>query len=99
MKTEEELQTKILETFPYARIVPSSLKRDDPYFSIYVSMNPQSTWINKIYFNSDYMVLSWDKNKLECVSKHFTLKKFRKCTAKTIEDVVNKLNIWKISHG
>jgi hypothetical protein len=61
---------------------------------ISISLDPRDTWINKIYENSRHMRFHLDRDgTLEQFQREYKIKtKFRKTRARSIEDVINKIN-------
>ena len=84
---------------PYFHLKRSDLNNNKTLY-IYVSLDDPETWMNKIFHNSRYLILSFDGNCIECISKHHTLPTFRKSSkvksTNQVQDYINKY-IGKIS--
>lgn len=90
-----ELKTKL--QFPYVNIQYSTLGGEDrASFIVTVSLQPRTEWNNGILQNSDYANFRIDKHPTGYVAENFSgyLPKCRKFTAKSIDELINKLNIY-----
>jgi hypothetical protein len=76
--------------FPYIEVDESSLGESTSKF-IKISLDAKEDWSHGIYHNSRYAIFCTRDGKMELISKHFNMPKFRKCNVKSGFDVVNKL--------
>jgi hypothetical protein len=76
--------------FPYVDIDESSLGESTSKF-IKISLDNKEDWSYGIYHNSRYAIFCIRDEKMELISKHFNMPKFRKCNVKSDADVANKL--------
>jgi len=81
----------MITPFPYVHFDVSSLGGSVSKF-IKISLDKKEDWIYGIYHNSRYAIFCISYGKMEIISKHFNMPKFRKCTVKNDEDVNDKLN-------
>lgn len=77
-KIQLEELFKNFSQFKFVNVTQSNLGRKEPTITIYLSLDSKDTWINNIFFNSNYLILYYYNGKLECSSKHFSLPTFRK---------------------
>lgn len=92
----EEFKQKLKDnlSFPFFNIHESTFGYDAILISL--SAEKEEDWPYGIYQNSTFMnfYLSND-GKLECFSRQYNSPKFRKCTVKNIDGVINKLSLIK----
>ncbi len=78
-KIQLEELFKNFPQFKFVNVTQSNLgRKDSPTFSIYVSLDSKDTWINNIFFNSNYLIFQYYNDKLEVISKSYKLPTFRK---------------------
>jgi hypothetical protein len=80
----------LLIAFPYVYIDESSLGGSTSKF-IKISLDSRKDWSNGIYHNSRYAIFCIRDEKIELISKHFNMPKFRKCKVKSDADIISKL--------
>ena len=76
--------------FPYVYIDESSLGESSSKF-IKISLDAKEDWSYGIYHNSRYAIFCIRDEKMELISKHFNMPKFRKSNVKSDADIMNKL--------
>lgn len=74
--------------------------KDRPTVMLRISLDPKTTWINGILENSRYAMFSFDypNQKIQLFSGHGTAK-FRKCSFKSNEDALKKIQLWISGHS
>ena len=77
--------------FPYVHFDVSSLGGSVSKF-IKISLDKKENWPYNIFENSRYAIFCISGGKMEIISKHFEMPKFRKSNVKNDEDVNDKLN-------
>jgi len=83
--------------FPYVGIQYTSLGGEErASFMVTVSIQPKAEWQNGILQNSQYSIFRVNKEPIGYVVENFSgsLPKFRKFNAETLEELINKLNIY-----
>jgi hypothetical protein len=91
----QEIKQKL--QFPYVGIQYTSLGGEErASFMVTVSIQPKVEWQNGILQNSQYSIFRVNKGPIGYVVENFSgsLPKFRKFNAKTLEELINKLNIY-----
>ena len=87
----KNLSDLLFIVFPYVHVEESSLGGSTSKF-IKISLDPREDWNNGICHNSRYAIFCRDCfGKMELVSKHFNMPKFRKCKVKSDADIISKL--------
>lgn len=61
---------------------------------IKISLDEKDTWANGIYHNSRFSMFSINGGKIEQFARNSATPKFRKCSIKSVDDVVNKIQKW-----
>lgn len=92
----ETLRTRILKisNIQYVNVTWSSLG-GVPSIFIKLSLDSKDDWMNGIFYNSNYSVFAIHEDcKLEQITRHFKLPKFRKSKLKSIDDIVDKVQKW-----
>lgn len=96
----DEIQNRLSEIVPFVRTSISSLG-NSPSLAIRISLDEKDTWQNGIFENSRYSIfmIHQEEGKIEQLSLHYQLKKFRKCRAKSVDNVVQKITQWAQSNS
>ncbi len=77
---------------PYFQEKKSNLGGNETTF-VYVSLDSPETWANGIFHNSRYLIIQFDGESAECISKHYKLPTFRKSSrVKSINQLVDYIN-------
>lgn len=67
----------------------------NPVIHAVLSLDPKASWVNGIFHNSDYAMFSIGADgTMEVFSRSHTVAKFRKSRAKSVDDVVKRINDW-----
>ena len=75
----------------HLKVSTSSLGGSESGF-VHLSLDKKEDWINNIFHNSRYAIFTvGSDSKLELISKHYNMPKFRKCKVKSIEHVAEKI--------
>lgn len=61
---------------------------------IRVALESQDDWSYGIFHNAHYGIFRFADNKLELISKHFEMPKFRKCNCNSFEAAKQKVTEW-----
>ena len=79
------------DSIQHLKVSTSSLGGSESGF-VHLSLDKKEDWINNIFHNSRYAIFTIGRdNKLELISKHYNMPKFRKCKVKSIENVAEKI--------
>ena len=67
---------------------------DDTSIFFKVAVESKEDWINNIFHNAHYGIFCFRNHKLELISKHFEMPKFRKCKCNSFEVAQSKVQQW-----
>lgn len=91
-KIKENLK---VSTIPFSSVELSTLGGPErASILIKISLDNKDTWVNGIYHNSRYSMFSINGGKIEQFAKCHSLPKFRKCSVKSMDDVMDKIQKW-----
>jgi len=79
-----------MQEIRYCKLSESNLGPTTSYF-IHLSLDNKCNWINGIYHNSRYAIFSLQDGKLELISKHYQMPKFRKSKIKSEVNAAEKI--------
>lgn len=89
METNEIDKIRDNLNFPYVDVNRGCLGGSSVFISL--SFDEDDNWENDIFENSRYLRLVVDNEKIEHYSG-FSVKSFRKCKYKDVDDIISKLN-------
>lgn len=78
------------QTIKHFKFSTSSLGGHTSHF-VHLSLDSKDNWTNNIFHNSRYAIFSISDGKVELISKHYNMPKFRKCNAKSEQNVAEKI--------
>jgi hypothetical protein len=90
----DELKTELDTFLPYVNVRLHTLANHTSLF-LSVSLDEPETWNFRIFENSRFSKISISDGKMEVLSRSRETAKMRKCSVKTVPDVVKKLKKWK----